>query len=767
MSRIAALLVLFCLVSAAASDAGQAVPFGADASASAEPSANLPPGFDGPPPPVLPETIARDGLGRTTLRAVRLTAPLRLDGQLDEAVYREVSPASDFIQTEPTAGSRATERTELWILFDDDNVYVTARLWETEPDRMVINEMRRDGPNLMQNETFSIFLDTFYDRRNGFVFIINPIGARTDGQGTNGQYDRDWNTIWDVKLGRFDGGWTAEMAIPFKSLRYRPGRAQVWGFNARRINRWKNEMSHLVPIPNTVSPPNGLLQASWAATVVGLEAPSASKNLEIKPYAISELATDRQTTPTIANNVDGDIGVDVKYGITRGLTADFTYNTDFAQVEADEQQINLTRFSLFFPERREFFLENQGMFGFGGGARVGGDSSMPILFYSRRIGLNQGREVPIEVGGRLTGRMGRYSLGLVNIQTGDAPVSGFRSTNFSVVRVRRDVLRKSSIGVIATGRSVAVSGSGTNAAYGLDGTFSFFDHLDINTYWARTRTDRLIGDDTSYRAQLDYSADRYGLQLERLGVGNDFNPEVGFVPRNDMQRTSGTVRFSPRPRAIRSVRKFSWTGSMAYVENGTGHLETREWEAEFGTEFQSSDRLSLSYTDTYEFLPQPFRIASGVTVPVGGYTSSGVRAGFNFGQQRRLSGNLSAQHGTFYSGQKTAIGFSTGRMAFGLRLSMEPTFSVNWVDLVEGSFTTTLVGSRVVYTITPRVFTTALLQYSSASRLVSSNVRLRWEYRPGSELFVVLNEERDTLARRFPDLANRAIVVKINRLFRF
>jgi hypothetical protein len=266
---------------------------------------------------------------------------------------------------------------------------------------------------------------------------------------------------------------------------------------------------------------------------------------------------------------------------------------------------------------------------------------------------------------------------------------------------------------------------------------------------------------------MDYAGDRYGIQAERLVIGDAFRPEVGFVRRGDMRRHFGLARFSPRPRSSKVVRKLFWTGSMAYIENGAGRLETRERDADFAIDFHNSDRFEVAYGDTYEYLSQPFRIAPGVVLPVGGYDFASVRTAFISGQQRRISGNLSAEYGTFYNGHKTTVGISRGRLNLTSQLSVEPSFSVNWVDLVEGSFTTRLVGSRVTYTMTPRMFASALLQYNSGTNAVSTNVRLRWEYRPGSELFVVFNEERDTLARRFPTLANRALIFKINRLFRF
>ena len=727
--------------------------------------------IDGPRPPVAPEVITRDeATGKATVRAVRLTAPLRVDGRLDEAIYETTEAISDLIQVEPSAGERATQKTEIWITFDERNLYVSIRCWESNPERMVANEMRRDGANIYQNEYVDIILDTFYDRRNAMMFTATPLGGRGDGQITNNnQFNRDLNPVWDLEVGRFEGGWTFEAEIPFKSLRYRPGRAQVWGINIERYNRWKNEVSFITRIPKSFGWGRAFMQVSFAATLVGLEVPPASMNLEVKPYAVSDLTSDVAATPQISNDLGGELGLDVKYGVTQNLTADLTYNTDFAQVEADEQQVNLTRFSLFFPEKREFFLENQGMFSFGGlttSGQMGNTSDTPILFYSRRIGLNANRVIPIQAGGRLTGRVGRFSVGVLNMQADDERLSGSRATNFSVLRLKRDILRKSSVGVMYTGRSVGQFGEGRNDAYGLDGVFGFFDNLTINTYWAQTRTSTApSGEDTSYRLQMDYAGDRYGLQLERLMVGSRFNPEVGFIRRGDLRRNFAQGRFSPRPRSGHAIRKLNWIGSVGFIENGAGTLETRDADAEFTIDFQNSDKFTLGYSDNYEFLVRPFAIAPGVVLPVGGYEFGSTKAAFNFGKQRPVAGNLSVEYGRFYNGHRTTVGVGSGRMNFTHQFSLEPSFSVNWVDLVQGRFTTTLVGSRVTHTMTPRMFVSALLQYNSSNNTLASNVRLRWEYLPGSELFVVYNEQRDTPT--FPSLTNRAFIIKVNRLFRF
>ena len=722
----------------------------------------------GPPPPQPPAVISRDPAGRATIRAVRVDG-LTIDGSLDEPLYQEVPPISGFIQQEPDEGLLATEQTEVWVSFDDDNFYMSVRCWDSAPEsQWVVNDMRRDSFNISQGELVGILLDTFYDRRNGANFGVNPIGGRVDSQMTDERASNmDWNPIWEVRTGRFEGGWTFEAAFPFKSLRYRSGRTQTWGFNLMRNVRWKNERSFLVPIP-AARGQAGIMMASQAATIVGIEVPDESIRLEFKPYAISDLTSDRNSSPPLTNELNGDVGIDVKYGVTQGLVADLTVNTDFAQVEADEQQVNLTRFSLFFPEKREFFLENQGHFAFGGAGAgpFGGGGDTPVLFYSRRIGLDRGRAVPIEVGGRLTGRVGAVSVGVLNIQTDDEPASGARGSNFAVVRLKRDLLRRSSIGAIFTRRSVSTRGPGSSETYGLDGTFGFYDNLNINTYWAKTSTS-VPRDDISYRAQLDYNGDRYGVRAEHLVVGTDFNPEVGFLRRDDFERSFGSFRFSPRPRSIAAIRKLSWDGRFDYVTDRAGLVETRQAQGQFGIEFETGDMFDVTYTRNFEFLEEPFRIAPDVTIPVKGYTFQDVRASYQFGTQRPLAGGLSVQHGSFFNGKRTSVGFNRGRLELSRQLSVEPGVSFNLIDLPEGRFTTELITARTTYTVTPWMFVSALLQYNSGNDSFNTNLRLRWEYHPGSELFVVYNEQRATLTPGVRELDNRALVVKITQLIRF
>ena len=724
------------------------------------------------PAPVPPAVVSRDAAGHVTVRAVRVTSPIRIDGRLDEAMYESTEAIGDFLQQEPNEGQPATERTQAWVFFDDENVYVSARNWDTHPERMVANEMRRDTNQLRQNDTFSVLLDTYHDRRNAFLFYANPIGGFADSQITDENPPNvDWNTIWDVKTGRFDGGWTIEMAIPFKSLRYGPGRDQTWGINLRRVVRWKNEWSHLTQIPRALTTYRGILKVSSAGTLVGLQVPPTGPSIELKPYAISSLTTDNTARPVLSNDLAGRIGGDVKYGITPNLTADFTVRTDFAQVEVDEQQVNLTRFNLFFPEKRDFFLEGQGTFAFAGRQSAGlnaGTGDTPYLFFSRRIGLDAGRSIPIQAGGRLTGKAGKFSIGALNVQTADDDAVNVEAANFSVLRVKRDILRRSSIGGMFTHRSTLVGKTGSNDGYGVDASFGFYQNLRMDGYIARTRTDGRDGDDASYRGFVDYNADKFGVQAERLEVQKNFNPEIGFVRRLDMRRNYGMLRYSPRPKSVPHVRRLTFQGSLNYTTNTTNRLDTRQGVLQMQTEFTNSDLAIVSFTPQFERLVAPFAIASGIRIPVGGYDYHTTHLEYQGGQQRKFSGTLMFETGTFYSGDKTSIGVSAARVQVTPQISLEPSLQVDWVDLKEGSFTAKVIRNRATYTLTPRIYVSGIVQYNSTNASIGSNLRFRWEYRPGSEVFVVYTDDYDTVDRAGVDaLRNRAFVIKVNRLLRF
>ena len=457
------------------------------------------------------------------------------------------------------------------------------------------------------------------------------------------------------------------------------------------------------------------------------------------------------------------------------MTADFTYNTDFAQVEVDEQQVNLTRFNLFFPEKREFFLEGRGIFQFATGAAIGGpggfrDNNAPILFYSRRIGLQNNQVIPIIGGGRITGKVGSFDVGALNIQTDDEPNSSARQTNFTVMRLKRDILRKSSIGTLLTNRSVSTNGNGSAQTYGLDGNFSFFENVHFLGYYAQTEAPGMQDQNSSYQAKFDYAGDTYAFRVNHLLVEDHFNPEIGFVRRDNFRRTFVSTRYSPRPSRLKRVRQFNFGGMLDYILTAdTSRLETRVATLGLETEFENSDRLTVVLNDNHELLHEAFSPGDGFMIPIGEYDFTDTTFMYRFGQQRRANGSLSLRTGGYYNGDITSLDFGGGYIKFTQHLSLEPSVSFNWIDLPEDSFRTDLVRTRLNYTFTPRMFFAGLVQYNSTNESIGANLRFRWEYSPGSELFIVYTEDRHTTPlrpSRTTELMNRGFVVKINKLFR-
>ncbi len=724
--------------------------------------------------------MVRDPSGKVTVRATRLASTFKFDGALNEEFYRTTEPYTDFVQQEPNEGAPATERTEAWIFFDDENVYISARLYESQRDRRVANDMRRDAPNLYNNDHLAVMFDTFHDHRNGYGFATNRLGALFDFYATNEQPSSNWNGLWESRARDFEGGWSVELRIPFRSIRVTQA-GDAWGVNIRRMSRWKNETSFLSAVPRSWGR-RGLNKVSNAATLLGIAAPGRGLNVDVKPYALGSMLTNRAVAPVITNRRDGNVGGDIKWGITPQVVAELSYHTDFAQVEDDDAQVNLTRFSLINAEKREFFLEGQDAFAFGGvgGGGGGGGASggggfnssgvgnttdlSPILFYSRRIGLVGGTIAPIIAGARVLGRAGGWQVGALNMKTEAVPSVNAPSSDFSVLRVNRDVGRRSRIGLVATGRNPTSDTS--NLVGGIDAQFNLRDDLAITGFAAKSQTDGRTGNQSSYRGKFDLNADKYGLVLEHLFVGNGFNPEVGFLRRSAFRRSLVLARVSPRPQHLAAVRRFTYQGSADYITSPAGRLQTQELKGAFITELSNGDIFNGELLQAFERLEVPFSIARGVTIPVGSYRYGQARATYTLGTQRPVSGAVILARGRFYNGTLTEVTWR-GRVDIAPQLIAEPTVSYNYIDGPFGSGETNLLGTRFTYTVSPRMFAAALVQYQSRTQSMGTNVRMRWEYKPGSELFIVYSDGRTTSGAGFPALDNRSIVVKATRLFRW
>ncbi|MFH1572450.1 MAG: DUF5916 domain-containing protein, partial [Acidobacteriota bacterium] len=387
-------------------------------------------------------------------------------------------------------------------------------------------------------------------------------------------------------------------------------------------------------------------------------------------------------------------------------------------------------------------------------------------FYSRRIGISEGLDVPILAGGRLTGRAGAYTIGALNLQTAEKPEAEAPATNFSVVRLKRDILRRSSLGFIATNRSRVAEGEGSNEIFGVDASFAFYENLKFDTYLAKSWTSGVRGDDLSYRAAFEYSGDRYGLEMEHLAVDENFSPDIGFLRRESFRRSGAQARFSPRPASIQSIRKFSYQGQIDYITDTEGRLETRQQELQFGIEFDSSDRWNIEYQRTLEVLREDFELSDDVMIPPGSYNFQNIRTSYNIGPQRKFSGNLAAAYGGFYGGNRKEVSVR-GRTELSYKFSIEPGISFNWVDTPYGSYDPKLINARINYAFSPRIFLGALVQYSSSGDSLSTNIRFRWEYKPGSDFYIVYTEGRDTGVVGRPVIENRSLAVKFTHLFRF
>jgi hypothetical protein len=694
------------------------------------------------------------------VRAVRTSEAIEIDGYLNEATWETAEPATDFIQKLPDAGELASEQTEVRLLYDDENLYVGVYCFDSAGSAgIVVNDISKDFFTL-DSDGFQIVLDTFDDNRNGFLFGTNPKAGRfdmqiaADGNGGNSS----WDGIWYVETQITDRGWQVEMAIPFKTLRFRRDSELAWGVNFERRVRRKFEDSYWSPLP----PPYRLGRVSLAGALEGIEGVQHGRNLWIKPYATAPI------TRLEGDDVDfkPDAGLDLKYGLSSQLTLDLTLNTDFSQVEADEEQVNLTRFSLYFPEKRDFFLENASIFDWG--RRKRGPQQRPELlpFFSRRIGLAEDEDennvvVPILGGGRMTGRAGPYSVGLLSLQTmeylGAAP-----STNFTVARVRRDILRQSDIGGIFVNKDGMGDGN-QNRTYGADANFNFFKYLDLTTYFLRTETPGISDRDQAADFEFAWVDGFFELQAGHLRIGENFNPEVGFAPRTGIHKSSGEFGITPRPgNAIPWIREFNPSIQAEYISDEENVLETRKVESRFSVTFSDSSRLSFGREDNFERLDEPFEIREGQFIDVGDYPFHEYQVFFRSDRSRAVSVEARASTGGFYDGDRDSLRFGLA-LHPSYKLSSEVSLSRNQIDLVSGAFDTNLISTKVGYSFSNRVFLNALIQYNSVDNDVISNIRFHFLHHPLSDFYLVYNERRASSG----DVLDRALIAKLTYLFAF
>ncbi len=702
--------------------------------------------------------------------AVIGTGPV-LDGDvLGDPAWIDVPVATGFIQTQPDEGQPATERTELRVLFDDDTIYFGFVCYDRDPDGIITSEGRRDA-SLNNSDSIQIILDTFRDRQSAFLFGTSPAGQEYDGQvmneGQGGGFgfnvNYNWDGAWVVRTQVSDVGWSAEFGIPFRTISYPNRVEQTWGMNIQRNIKRRNEESYWAPLTRQFN----LLRLSQAGELSGLRVPAtAARDLKAIPYVVGT-ATRRNALAHGDTIGLGDFGTDVKYGITSGLTLDLTYNTDFAQVEVDQQQINLDRFSLFFQEKRAFFLENAGAFTVTNGRQAGQSRARTELFFSRRIGIGRGgREIPILGGARVSGKVSdTVSVGLLNMQTetvgGVAPAN-----NFSVARVRRDLPNRSNIGMLVVNRQATGDLAGTddhNRTYALDGRWGIGQYGQVSGFVSRTQTPGLNGDDHAYNVVGSYNSEAWRLELGYLEIADNFNPEVGFLTRRGFRNLDVGVSYSFRPKNFWKLQQMRPHGSLGRYWNFERQMETSFLHFDYDWEFNDSSMAKTTMNMTGEGVTTPFEIADGVTVPVGVYEHR--EAAFSYNSNRGAPVNFSVRTtiGGFFGGDRVAWGPGINfRRGDSLRASIR--WSRNDITLPGGSFITNLTSTSVTYNFSPRLFAQALVQHNDSADLWSANLRFGLLHQANTGLFIVYNDTRG-LHDTMPPGAGRSLILKYSRQF--
>ncbi|MEX2584646.1 MAG: DUF5916 domain-containing protein [Gemmatimonadota bacterium] len=722
--------------------------------------------------------LAQNGadVSERAIAAVQVEAGPAPENWKDSLLWDLAVPAGDFVQTEPVEGARASERTEVRVLYDADAIYIGAWLYDTEPDRIVAGERRRDA-NLSQSDGFRVILDTYRDLQNGFVFGTNPGGIEYDGQlvnegqggggggggrrqqgGAGGGLNVNWDGSWTVDTSRDNQGWYAYFRIPFSTLRYGADAEQEWGINfSRNIGR-KNEDVYWSPVPRQYN----LYRLSYAGVLHDLQVP-AQRVVTFTPYALGSA----QRLPAVHEGVryPYEFGADAKIGVTQGLTLDLTYNTDFAQVEVDEQQVDLTRFSLFFPEKRPFFLENAGLFAVG-------NNQAAELFFSRRIGISRGgTQVPIDGGLRLSGRAGNTDVGLLHIRT--AGLESVQGANaYSVVRVARELPNRSQIGGILTDRSALNGPRDYGRTYGVDG------RLGIGEAWTFTgvagATEQSDGPSESRETVMlsgEYRTADWRLASSYNRVGANFDPQVGFLRRSDFWSGSATVFNYYRTPQISWLRELRPHASYDVSYSLDGFKETERVHLDSHIAWENGAMFSPATDYIFDGLSSEFTISPGVTVQPGNYAGWQFMPRFNTSTQAPLVFRTGGDIGSFLSGTLKS-GFATLEFRRGATLAGQVQFEHNQVDLAEGSFDASLARVRIGYSFSPNLFLQSLVQYSNQTDVWSGNLRLGWLDTAGTGLFIVYNERQATegilrpnQGTFFQDPLERTLLIKFTRQF--
>jgi hypothetical protein len=701
---------------------------------------------------------------RRTVTAVRLHDGQRitLDGRIDEELWQLAAPATDFVQIDPANGAPATEQTEVRIVYDEHALYMGVLCFDSEPDKWLGYQRRRDE-FLSSDDRFMWTIDTFLDAQSGYFFEMNPSGLMGDSLMGGGIDNRQWDGIWNARVHRSDIGWSIEIEIPFRSLNFDPDSDQ-WGINFQRTVRRKNEDSIWMGWARN----QGLRRMTNAGLVTGIRNVTQGLGLDVKPYALAtgESFPGRGTS---GFHSDADAGVDVFYSPTPGLRSVLTVNTDFAQTEVDQRQVNLTRFSLFFPEKRDFFLDGAPYFAFG--SPLSGDLIVNP-FFSRRVGLTgSGTPQPINYGAKLTGQMGRQDVGLLHVRTGED--DGSIGEEFTVARVRRRILAQSYFGGIYTRRDPHGSTASARQTAGADfrlGTSRFrgSQNLEASGYILRT-TNPEGRDGNSFGLNAAMPNDLWNLQMSSRQVDEAFDPAIGFVTRRGYRRYQPSVEYGPRPRGSRLVRRYAFSAALDVQTDLDNGLLSRTWDFKvLDVNFQSQDSLSVTVSTNRERLDAPFTPTRGITLPLGAeYDTRTLTFRGSTANRRTLAVSTTLETGGFYSGTKRS---ATVNLTVRARPGVIVYTAAEWnrVDLAEGEFDTRLFRVVGETQFTPFIALVNNFQYDSVSAVLGWQSRFRWILRPGSDIYFVYTHNwlDDPVLGRFLTL-DRRVASKVLYTHRF
>jgi len=713
---------------------------------------------------------------------------LRIDGNLNEEAWGNIEFQGNFIQREPNIGEPASEKTQVAVLQSRKKLYIGIKCFDSEADKIIARDMRRDS-ELEDDDYFQIVIDSYHDLRNAFYFKTNPNGAKRDATlGDEGKnYNPDWDGIWECGTQITDQGWFAEIAIPWKTLRFANEDSLTWGINFARGIRRKNEQVYWQLVSRDAGR-YGIFRVSQAGVLSGLTEMRAGGNWEVEPYILA--GSERDVETDFRFKGVNDFGIDTKIGITSNLAVNLTWNTDFAQVESDQEQVNLTRFSLYFPEKREFFLDGAEMFNFGGatsGRRRGGESNNIRLFYSRRIGIVDGHEQPISGGAKAMGKMGKYQVGMLHMQTegvnfydeDDEEEKNYGVTNFTVLRLRREILKRSSVGVMFLNKD-EINSNHYNRSGGFDANFPITDRILINGAVAGTYGPEEEDDDGVLQnmqknnfagfLSFSYDSDLWEFELSHLGIQENFNAELGYVRRTNIKSTRGSIEFNPRPTWWKSVRQLSFRFRPSYMTDFNNRLLESRISYVFSVHFQNSARIFGGLNSETEFLDEEWEVRPGIVIPKNTYHGWDSFLWVMSNQSADLSGGFFMNYGDYYTGKALRFGPELVINNFE-RTKIEFDFSFNHVNLPDGKFNTHTLGSRFYYFFSTKLYLKAYLQYNDDRKanegniLTLSNILLRWIYRPGSDLYLVYNDSRG-IGPSHVEISNRTLMLKATFFWR-